>query len=768
MPFDHTFYLLSKYRQLQHTKQLEHYALTDTASLARYFATHAIDPQAHYLSSGMAEGINPSPAFDTHAYLDAKLAELQNPEKYGDGSASPYAHFTREDVINAFQQRGLTALAHYQQYGVHEGIKPQVPLEATQGEVFQLTPATDTLTGSPLNDTFKAVAAARDSERTLNPNDSIEGGEGHDTLNVTLNSHFAGFSEAGGLSNIEHIVLNNPASLPRTVNTQGVEDAPRYTLNGAVHLQVAAEALHLVQQEKNTLELSQAAVQQLTLSGEGATAISAVADTLTQLDASAHRGGLTLNLQGATAGEVTAVRTGKGDDVMTTHHALAMNALIEGGKGNDQLVLNTGGTQRYTLRSVETLHLENSTGLTFSAQKVEGLQRVVSTEQQSANALLANLGEQPLEIMLRGESAAGAALTALHHGASLLEVNGQRAGESNTTPLTLTASPTVQMAVVNNSVYAGVLTAPRATMLEVLANGEVDLSTANLNAVEQVALNGSGAVTLGALGSATRALWVQAAELSQGLTLGALTGTVVEVDAKSALGSVTYGTLSASERVVLNGTEFAENTATVNGLGQQFTTTLNGGLAADTYTVNLAENTTEVTVSGDLDLGEDTLTLSLADSAQDEISAVYRIAHAEHLVFTFADTNDTVVLSANSTLGDAETLTVTNGTLDVSAMANADEWAGIAHVSVNSGLWLNAAQYEALVASGAMVRSSSGEGRLIVSATTEEQQAQVVEATENLNVQGAISVTLHTAVDNATDQWRMDVTGVAVNEGDFL
>ncbi len=154
-----------------------------------------------------------------------------------------------------------------------------------------------------------------------------------------------------------------------------------------------------------------------------------------------------------------------------------------------------------------TLHLENSTGLTFSAQKVEGLQRVVSTEQHSANALLANLGEQPLEIMLRGESAAGAALTALHHGASLLEVNGQRAGESNTTPLTLTASPTVQMAVVNNSVYAGVLTAPpRATMLEVLANGEVDLSTANLNAVEQVALNGSGAVTLGALGSATRAV----------------------------------------------------------------------------------------------------------------------------------------------------------------------------------------------------------------------------------------------------------------------
>ncbi len=265
-----------------------------------------------------------------------------------------------------------------------------------------------------------------------------------------------------------------------------------------------------------------------------------------------------------------------------------------------------------------------------------------------------------------------------------------------------------------------------------------------------------------------RALWVQAAELSQGLTLGALTGTVIEVDAKSALGSVTYGTLSASERVVLNGTEFAENTATVNGVGQQFTTTLNGGLAADTYTVNLAENTTEVTVSGDLDLGEDTLTLALADSAQDKISAVYRIAHAEHLVFTFADTNDTVVLSANSTLGDAETLTVTNGTLDVSAMANADEWAGIAHVSVNSGLWLNAAQYEVLVASGAMVRSSSGEGRLIVSATTEEQQAQVVEATENLNVQGAISVTLHTALENATDQWRMDVTGVAVNEGDFL
>src|SRR5690554_3087544 len=97
--FNTEFYLQSKFNQLEAEGLLEEFGLTSVEELATYFAENGVDVKEHYLNYGMSEGINPSAEFDTNAYLEAKLAELQDVEKYGD----TYADYTVEEVIAAFQ-----------------------------------------------------------------------------------------------------------------------------------------------------------------------------------------------------------------------------------------------------------------------------------------------------------------------------------------------------------------------------------------------------------------------------------------------------------------------------------------------------------------------------------------------------------------------------------------------------------------------------------------------------------------------------------------
>ncbi|HBM43983.1 MAG TPA: hypothetical protein DD373_09840 [Halomonas sp.] len=115
--FNTEFYVQSKFNQLEATGQLSEFGLTDVASLAQFFEDNGVDAREHYLAVGMSEGIDPSAEFDTSAYLEAKLAQLQGEEFGGE-----YADFTVQDVIEAFQANGLTALEHFNQIGEAEGL----------------------------------------------------------------------------------------------------------------------------------------------------------------------------------------------------------------------------------------------------------------------------------------------------------------------------------------------------------------------------------------------------------------------------------------------------------------------------------------------------------------------------------------------------------------------------------------------------------------------------------------------------------------------
>ncbi|GAB2795220.1 hypothetical protein GCM10027040_22010 [Halomonas shantousis] len=87
----------------------------------------------HYLQYGAAEGINPSNAFDSSAYLQEKLEQLQN--------AGETQYQNIEDVREAFEAAGLTPLAHFLAYGEEEGLVA-VPVETSEPiPTFTLTEA---------------------------------------------------------------------------------------------------------------------------------------------------------------------------------------------------------------------------------------------------------------------------------------------------------------------------------------------------------------------------------------------------------------------------------------------------------------------------------------------------------------------------------------------------------------------------------------------------------------------------------------------------
>ena len=147
----------------------------------------------HYQLYGTAEGVNPSNSFDTSAYMDAKLAQMQKTDP----------DYTMAQLEAAFAEAGLSALEHYYLYGQDEGItatavsgdevipaepKPD-PDPVVPGETFDLTTGHDDITGTDGNDVFYAHQQAdliSDSRNTLQSGDKIDGGDGDDVLYADL------------------------------------------------------------------------------------------------------------------------------------------------------------------------------------------------------------------------------------------------------------------------------------------------------------------------------------------------------------------------------------------------------------------------------------------------------------------------------------------------------------------------------------------------------------------------------------------------------
>lgn len=428
--------------------------------------------------------------------------------------------------------------------------------QQTSGQTFTLTQGAETVEGTDGDDTIDGVASSLASARTLDAGDKIDGGAGNDTLKVDLQSNFAGFTGEGFLKNVEVVELTNSGTIAREFSAKGVEGVQSYVLNGEVSLKdlaSTAAAITLNGQQKGVtvgftteavsgsadaltlnlngvgtaddaattadetvrVQLTAAGIEELNLGVAGTNVVTVTAadaksvvatgegsldagfsgsTNVKTIDASAVAGNVTLDLDALTA--ATSVKTGAGDDTISANtDNLAVNATIDGGAGADRLVLETGTTTttQYSMSGVETLALEGSADLTFSAKNVTGLETVEVASGYTADTILANLGSADLTFALKEDSSGS--ISADNAGAATVNVTPVKDakdydGPDNDTDLTLTNATSVALNVAKFAEYTGTVNALKATSLEAKIDGKINNNTTiNLTAATSAVFN---------------------------------------------------------------------------------------------------------------------------------------------------------------------------------------------------------------------------------------------------------------------------------------
>lgn len=188
-----------------------------------------------------------------------------------------------------------------------------------------------------------------------------------------------------------------------------------------------------------------------------------------------------------------------------------------------------------------------------------------------------------------------------------------------------------------------------------------------------------GEVTIGAISAVNGAttggnVIVDLDGVGDDFTLSTVEGNNVTIDAGGALGTTTYDDIDVANTLTLVGAELVANDWTaggvgVNATGESLTANITGGIDNDTLTIVTADanDTADITVSGDLGIGTNTVTIDASLEADVAVtidaSGLTNVTTANLLGGAEADTikgtdgNDTIV-----TYGESDTLTGGDGT----------------------------------------------------------------------------------------------------------
>ncbi|RUM32162.1 MAG: hypothetical protein DSY32_00385, partial [Aquifex sp.] len=166
------------------------------------------------------------------------------------------------------------------------------------------------------------------------------------------------------------IALENVGT-PDDPNTNvNEEKAVTVTVNGVETLTLKAEGT-------NVVSLSGDSAKDISVSGNGSIKINAVPNTLKTIDASQVNGNVYVDVSNASG--MTKIVTGGGDDKVTVDISddVLANAQIEGGSGNDELVVNGSGTVQFNQSGFEKVTFDKTTGaITFSALNAADIQTI--------------------------------------------------------------------------------------------------------------------------------------------------------------------------------------------------------------------------------------------------------------------------------------------------------------------------------------------------------------------------------------------------------
>ena len=521
--FDRDFYMAAKLAQMQasdpeYTMDQLEAALKD-AGLTAY---------EHYNTYGANEGLNPSQSFDEAKYMAAKLAEMQK--------ADP--EYTMAQLEAAFAEAGLSPLEHYLTYGKDEGLTP-----APVTKDWALTTDVDKIAGAADDDVITGVASALVKEATLNAGDQIDGGAGNDTLDITMNGNFTGFTGEGFMKNVENVNLTNEGTIARTFTAKGVEGVEVYNVKGAVDLAgITADAavnlsdrasgsatiayaskatdgtddtLALGLNAMGTAEVKDAdgkittAQKAVTVNAVGIENLNVTATGTNVVDLSgvaaakavtiAGEGDLKvtaladtvktvdaseligdLDINMASTEKVTSVASGAGDDVIRASAGnLAADAAIDGGEGKDKLVLT--GTLGSSQYEMSNVENVEFSGATanFSAKYASGLENIVV--KGTSDIKIADMDD--LNLTLSG--AGTGTVVSDHDGNTVMTVTGGTKGTTfvNDTDTAFSDSSSVELTVDQYNILTGEISAAKAASFVANVASDMGIMDASNNTI---------------------------------------------------------------------------------------------------------------------------------------------------------------------------------------------------------------------------------------------------------------------------------------------
>jgi len=536
--------------------------------------------------------------------------------------------------------------------------------DATSTSVALTTSTTDSFVGGSADDIFTALADAVSTKLTLNATDKINGGAGNDTLNVTLNTDFGGFT-TGSVAAVEAVNLTNASVATRAFAATGITGATSYSVSGDLPTTItglatgaknfsitgvksgtvstafttlvaetsgttdaasltlstvgATSAVPVTLGSFETVNITSTGTNSITLGGTDATAVTvagsgkltlgSVPSSITSFDASASTGGVVATLTAAAAGAMTKVVAGSGDDTITYDAADGKsNATLTGGAGTDTLVLSAVGTNEFTQTGFETMTLATvGSALTYSGAKTTDLKTVNAGGLVTAAVTMVNMGSGDLTFNTNATSTSvkhNSAVSSDHTGATTIVYNG---GSSTATTTLDAANYTVDSSAGALSVTAAARTNVTSTVSAVKASS-VSLTVTSAKDATEAA---NELTTFGGTITATAATSVTVnATGTLGGTISAAAAKTASITNGAVTGALTLTAAAVTDLTVTSGATLNMSSSTLSGVQKATLTETKGTLTLPNMVkandVTLAgSGTTSKIVLGNLSTGND-------------------------------------------------------------------------------------------------------------------------------------------------------------------
>lgn len=371
------------------------------------------------------------------------------------------------------------------------------------------------------------------------------------------------------------------------------------------------EALTLNLSGVNVVDLAGTDLEDLVIIGDGSLEMATVSTSLETVDASEATGDLDLNLEAvATVNQITSVVTGSGDDTVTIDaNTTRANAAIDGGAGEDTLVLGTMAatkTVQYAMGGFENLELGAlGSALTFSGKNTSGLDTIIASSALNAAATFVNMGSGDFQFTAEGQNVNTVTITSTHTGASTITtvatddaLEDQDATETNNTSFTLSQTSSLTLNVGAYTTFDGVVTAADAEEVVINVASGLDEDDLELTALTgDITVAAAASIDLNAIGQVERVTITAAAAEVGTFTFGDSANDDVAIDAEAMVNvTITAGAdldlagsdLSAAQTVTLTAGDglltvvdlVAVNELTISGSDGDAQVTL-GDLGAD-------------------------------------------------------------------------------------------------------------------------------------------------------------------------------------------